>query len=575
MVLKPLIGSSLMTTARRCSQFLVALIALVMLVNTPGASQEISMPLDDESRATLTRGVLEKKISIVPQLNKLNFGLGRYDGINFYLKKSLSRIFFQDRTIEVTVTDIDFDDLNISLDLYHPVLGEGTLEFVFDQDLLSRITATDLLKIMLTSLGDENNLFVFADPQSRIFHLYSGLHSRDEGKLTRMTIEDARRQGFRECAFCFKKVLYLPDMAIETQIEKQWSELLLDYEPLIDGSARQAKLRNLGNRILRNWPFPLLGYDYSFHLIKSNNMNAIAIPTGKIVVSTALFEALENEQELEALLLLAISHVEMRHSLKQFHMKLTASQSSDAMKNLVKAAGSVAGIFPGGGLLGTLGSMSLGSTDGNRQSLSGYDDDFDRQADDLAALYFDLYHESRENLRTLIQKMQLAHLTRQLHPELGDQAQQFSFNRRIKQIENIEFFKFSGDDSFVFKPNNQPPVQLDLIYQSILDGENKLVVHISDRTILSDYFKADQDINISLLVQGPNGTRKFNLLEKFTTKDLWGAQLVFMASADRNPGFNREIQGVKLEMTGLGNYGDKRQEQFAEELTFEKGKLVY
>jgi hypothetical protein len=304
-------------------------------------------------------------------------------------------------------------------------------------------------------------------------------------------------------------------------------------------------------------------------------MTAIAIPTGKIVVSTALFEALENEEELEALLLLAIGHVEMRHSLKQFQMKLTASQSSDAMKNLVKAAGSVAGIFPGGGLLGTLGSMSLGSPDGSRQSSSGFDDDFDRQADDLAALYFDLYHESRENLRTLIQKMQLAHLTRQLHPELGDQTKQFNFNRRIKQVENIEFFKFSDDDSFVFKPNNQPPVQLELLYQSILDSENRLVVHISDRTILSDYFKADKDVNISLLVQGPNGIRKFNLLEKFTTEDLWGAQLVFMAPADRNPGFNREIQGVKLELTGSGNYGDKRQEQFAEELTFEKGKLVY
>jgi hypothetical protein len=564
-----------MTTTRRYSQFLLALIALVLLVNTPGASQEISIPLDEESRGILTRGVLEKKITIVPQLNKLNFGLGRYDGISFYLKKSLSRIFFQDRTIEVTVTDIDFNDLNINLELYHPVLGEGTLEFVFDQDLLSRITDADLLKIILTSLGDENNLFVFADPESKIFHLYSCLHTRDEGKLTRMTIEDARRQGFRECAFCFKKVLYLPDMAIEMKIEKEWSELLLDYEPLIDGSARQAKLSNLGKRILRNWPFPLLGYDYSFRLIKSSNMNAIAIPTGKIVVSTALFEALENEEELEALLLLAITHVEMRHSLKQNQMKLTASQNSDAMKNLVKAAGSVAGIFPGGSLLGTLGSLSLRASNGNRQSLSGFDDDFARQADDLAALYFDLYHENRENLRTLIQKMQLAHLTRQLHPELGDQSKQFDFNRRIKQIENIEFLKFSADDSFVFKPNNKPPVQLDLLYQSILDSENRLVVHISDRQILADYYKADKDINISISVQGPDGTRKFKLLEKFTTEDLWGAQLVFMASAGRNQGFNRDIQSIKLELAGSGNPGDKREEQFAEQLTFEKGKLVY
>ena len=564
-----------MTITRCYSLFVSILILLVLFVNYSGASQEISMPLDDESRKILTRGVLEKQITIVPQLNKMNFGLGRYDGVNFYIKKSLSRIFFQDHTIEVTVTDIDFNGLNINLELLNPVLGQGTLEYVFDRDLLARITDADLLDILLTSLGDENHMFVFTDPQSKISHLYSSLHTRHEGRLKRMTIEDARRQGFRECAFCFKKVLYLPDMAIEMKIEKEWSELLLDYEPLIDGSARQAKLRNLGKRILRNWPFPLLGYDYSFHLIKSNNMNAIAIPTGKIVISTGLFEAFENEEELEALLLLAIAHVEMRHSLKQYQMKLNASQNSDAMKNLMKAAGSVAGLFPGGSLLGSLGSLQFKASGDSRQSISGFDEAFDRQADELAALYFDLYHESRENLRTLIQKMQLIRLSRLLHPELGDQSKQFNFNRRIKRVETIEFLKFSDDNNFVFYQKNKPPVQLDLVYQSILNGENRLIVHISDRKVISDFYAGDSDINISILVQGPDGTREFDLAKNFITEDLWGAQLVFMASGNRANGFNRDIQSVKLQLTGPGQTGDKREEQYVEQLTFEKGKLFY
>lgn len=564
-----------MTTTRRYSLSIVSLIALVLLVNTSGAQQEINVPFDDNTREAIAGGILKKQITIVPQLNKLNFGLGRYDGVSFYFKKSLSKIFFQDHTIEVTVTNIEFDDLNITLEVSHPVLGDGTLEFVFSPDVLAGMSDADLLKIMATTLGDESNLFVFADQESKIFHLYSCLHTRDESKLTRMTIEEARSQGFRECAFCFKKVLYLPDVAIETRIEKVWSELLLDYEPLIDGSARQAKLSNLGKRILRNWPFPLLGYDYSFHLIKSNNMNAIAIPTGKIVLSTALFEALENEEELEALLLLAIAHVEMRHSLKQYQMKLTVNQNSDAMKYLMKAAGSVAGIFPGGSLLGTLGSLSLGESDGNRPSLSRFDEDFDRQADDLAALYFDLYHASRENLSTLIQKMQLAQLTRQLHPELGDQSKQFDFNGRIKRVNNIEFLKFSDDNSFVFNQKNKPPVQLDLLYQSILGSENRLIVHISDRKLISDSFKANKGIDMSLLVQNPQGTQKFKLLEKFITEDLWGAQLVFVASGNQNKGFNRDIQGVKLELAGSGQAGDKREEQFLEQFKFEKGKLVY
>jgi hypothetical protein len=196
----------------------------------------------------------------------LNFGLGRHDGITFYYKKSLSKIFFQDHNIEVKVIAIEFESMEISLNLYHPIFGIGNLRFVFDSDLISRVSNEDLMRIILTSLGDENNRYVFGDPESKIFHLFSCLHRKDEGQLSRMTIEKARRQGFRECAFCFQKVLYIPDLALEMEIEREWSELLLDYEPLIDGSARQAKMSNLGPRILRNWPLPLLGYDYSFHL---------------------------------------------------------------------------------------------------------------------------------------------------------------------------------------------------------------------------------------------------------------------------------------------------------------------
>ena len=564
-----------MTAKWRYRLFIISLTVLVLLPGISGAAQEIGAYLDDNSREAITRGILKKQISILPQLNKLNFGLGRFGGESFYYKKSLSKIFFQDHTIEVTVNNIAFEDLTITLILFHPVLGEGTLQFVFGEDFLSGISDADLLKIMITSLGDENHAFVFADPQSKIFHLYASLHTKDEDKLTRMTMEKARRQGLRECAFCFKKVHYLPDIAIEMQIEKQWSELLLDYEPLIEGSAPQAKLSNLGNRILRNWPFPLMGYDYAFILIKSNSMNAIAIPTGKIVISTALFEALENEKELEALLLLAIAHVEMRHSLKQYQMRLTANQNSDTMKKLMKAAGSVAGIFPGGSLLGTLGSLPFKTSGGRRPSFLQFDEDFDKQADDLAALYFDLYHDSRENLRTMIQKLQLAQLTRQLHPELGDQSKLFNFNRRIKRIENIEFYNFSDDHSFVFRQKNRPPVQLDLLYQSILDGENRLAVHISNRRILSDFYGANNGVKISILVQDQDGAREFKLLEKFITEDLWGAQLVFTASGDRADGFNRDIHSIKLLLTGPGQTGDKRAEQFVEQYAFEKGKLVY
>jgi hypothetical protein len=549
--------------------------ALLLIAGYCGASEDLPDSFDKKTQKTITKGVLDNQITIVPQLNKLNFGLGRYDGINFYFKKSLSKIFFQDHSIEARVTAVEFDDLKVSLDLFHPALGDGNLRFVFDRDLISRITDEDLRKILLTSIGDENNLYVFADPESKIFHLYTCLHTKDESKLIRMTIEEARRQSFRECAFCFKKVLYLPDMAVEMEIEREWSELLHDYEPLMDGSARQSKMSNLGQRILRNWPFTLLGYDYSFHLIESSTMNAIAIPTGKIVVSTALLEALENEEEREALLLLAIAHIEMRHSLRQYQMKLHASKNSDAMKSLVKAAGSVAGMFPGGSLIGTLGSLPFKASPGRHTSVAGFDEDFDKEADALAALYFDLYHENRDNLSSLIQKMQLVQMTKLLHPELGDGQKEFYFNDRIKRLEDTKFLYFSDQNSFVFKKKNRLPLQLDFIYQSIIENESRLILYINDRSLLPDFSEANGGGTLSILVQDKNGDQEFKLLGKYTTKDLWGARLTFKASGNNKQRFIRDTERVRLELTFPAKTGDRREGRIVEHLMFVKGKLEY
>ena len=564
-----------MTSVLRYQKFGFWLIALLLSEGYCGASEDLPDSFNEKTQETVTMGILDNQITIVRQLNKLNFGLGRNDGINFYFKKSLSKIFFQDRTIEARVTAIEFEDMTISLDLFHPVLGDGSLQFVFDQDLISRVTDEDLLKILHTSLGDENNLYVFADPDSKIYHLYTGLHNSDKSQFVRMTEEEARQQGFRECAFCFKKVLYLPDMAVEMEIAREWSELLHDYEPLVDGSARQSHMSNLGQRILRNWPFPLLGYDYAFHLIESKTMNAIAIPTGKIVVSTALLEALENEEELEALLLLAIAHIEMRHSLRQHQLKLQDSKDSDAMKDLMKAAGSVAAMVPGGSLIGALGSFPFKASAGRHTSVLGFDEDFDKEANALAALYFDLNHESRENLRTLIQKMQFAQLAENLRPELGGGQTAFNFNDRIKRVENTKFLYFSDENSFVFEKKNRLPVQMDLIYQSINENESKLFLYINDRSLLPDFSKANGDGTISILVQDKNGTQKFKLLEKFTTKDLWGARLTFQASGKNKQRFIRDTESIRLELTIPGKIGDRREEQICEKLKFDKGKLEF
>jgi len=390
-----------------------------------------------------------------------------------------------------------------------------------------------------------------------------------------MTKEEAEQQGYHQCGFCFKKVLYLPDLAVEMDIEREWSARIRKYEPLMDGTERQIYLSRLGKKLLQNWPVQLQGYNYSFHLIKSNRMNAIAIPTGKIVISTALMDALDNEEELEALLLLAIAHIEGRHSLKQYLLNLDDIKNSNTMKSLLEAAGSVASMFPGGSLIGTLGSLPFQKSPGTQSQILGFEEDFEKEADAMTALYFDLNHEDKRNLSSLIKKMQLAGLAEQLHPEFGDGRKDFFFNDRIKRVEDTKFLYFKDGYSFVFKKKNRLPVQLDLLYQSVLAKENKLIVYISDKSLLSALNDADDRKSISLLIQDQNEKQEFKLLEKFTTEDLWGARLTFKASGKKNQQFVRDIESVKLVLATPQKPTDRQGERLLEHFTFFKGKLDY
>ena len=133
--------------------------------------------------------------------------------------------------------------------------------------------------------------------------------------MARIKREDAEQQGYRPSGFCFKKVVYLPDLAVEKAIEAEWAMRLRNYEPIEKKSANQTHLTQIGEKVLKNWPFKLLGYHYAFYLSSSSDINAFAIPTGKIIITTALFDSLDSDDELEALLVYAIAHVEQRHSL--------------------------------------------------------------------------------------------------------------------------------------------------------------------------------------------------------------------------------------------------------------------
>ncbi|MBW2437073.1 MAG: hypothetical protein JRF29_07330, partial [Deltaproteobacteria bacterium] len=187
--------------------------------------------LDPASKKQIISNVLNKEIWVMPQLNKLNFGFGRHNGIEYFYEKTISKIFFQDKKLIAKIIDVNIELSEIALELFHPALGTATIKFEFSNTLLKQATPKDIENILLETLGDENHQYVVLDPDTRIYHLWSCNHFTDPSLMARIKREDADQQGYRPSGFCFKKVVYLPDLSVEKAIEAEWAMRLRHYEP--------------------------------------------------------------------------------------------------------------------------------------------------------------------------------------------------------------------------------------------------------------------------------------------------------------------------------------------------------
>ena len=298
--------------------FWICLLTLCIVWQSPVSAKSDTW-FDANSKAKIKKTVLNKDLLIMPQLNKLNFGFARHKDIEYFYEKTVSKIFFQDRKLEARVIDVIIEDPNITLELSHSMLGTGIIKFSLTEELLEQTTAEGIQKILLETLADENHQYVVLDAQSKLYHLWSCNHSSDPKLAARMRREDAETQGYRASGFCFKKMLYIPQFSVEKSLEREWTMRLRDYEPIEKDSKKQVLLTEAGQKVLENWPQKRVGYDYAFYLSDSRRIGAFAIPTGKIIVTTALFDSLANSDELEALLVYAMAHIEQRHSLKEYY----------------------------------------------------------------------------------------------------------------------------------------------------------------------------------------------------------------------------------------------------------------
>jgi hypothetical protein len=551
---------------------------LIILTATWSSSafsrDEADVFFDQKSKDQIKSGVLNKEMSIMPQLNKLNFGFGRFRGIEYFYEKTISKIFFQDKKLSARINDVIIEESEITLELSHPILGTGTVKYSFSANLLKQTTDQDIQKILLESLGDENHQFVVLDPASKLYHLWSCNHFPDPSHETRMKREDAEKQGYRPSAFCFKKMIFLPELTVEKAIAKEWTMQLRNYRFIGKDSEKQTHLSAVGKKILENWPVELLGYDYAFYLAESPTINAFSLPAGEIIISTALFDSLDNDDELEALLVYAIAHIEQRHSLKKYYSCLADEESTGAMKMLTTVAGVLAG--PAGGGISDALNLAITNESCTPHSLFGYQLNYVQQADSMVALYFDIHKKERRAVISLIKKLQFGELTEKLHPDLRlNHPVKNTGNARIKRLENINFKYFNQSTHFVSESSDKPPVQLNLKYHQIFEEENKVHIYLNERALLQLERNRNRLTDIRLSIKDKTGSHRFKHEMDLLTEDMWGAHLTFSASNGKEKKLLQDIEKIVLTIGSDRGPSGKLSEQPAKNYIFVPGTIEW
>ena len=240
----------------------VKLFILFLCINIIFLLPQFLKPFSEASyypiEETVKKEILSKKIIILPQFNHVNVGFNRVEDTEYYYIKSINKIFYQEKPLEVVIKNITFLKDSILLGLFNDIFGSGEIIFYFKEDKLKKATASSINKILITTLSDKNHSKLYCNKKTKTFHLPHCNHLPEKEDLICMDYEEANNLGFKPCAFCFEKLLYLPESSIENELEVLSTAQTHYYGPILLESEKKEYISKVAHEILKNWPFKLL-----------------------------------------------------------------------------------------------------------------------------------------------------------------------------------------------------------------------------------------------------------------------------------------------------------------------------
>ena len=162
----------------------------------------------------------------------------------------------------------------------------------------------------------------------------------------------------------------------EKEIGLEEHNKVIESQPVLRDEALNAYITKVGQRVADASHRPEL--EYTFTIIDSPAINAMALPGGYVYVNRGLLNFMNSEAELAAVLAHEIGHITARHAVQQQARGALASAAATV-------GGFVTAVATGSGYAGS--QISQVASIWAQTGLSGYGREMELQADSLGAEY--------------------------------------------------------------------------------------------------------------------------------------------------------------------------------------------
>jgi len=245
--------------------------------------------------------------------------------VNYVEVRGQSYAYFVPRRMKRLVDDgTDFRIRKFKTKKRHVILEMETVAgarldvLVYDNQKLTQVFLDEVVPLAMSTLfefGEAPSLPPFVGNQeSSLLHIVSCNHLPvADQRLEFESLDTAAAAGYRPCPVCFtdENILPLDDFSAVRMTAIERARLYQLAFPAVADSAVQDRVRQVGEKVLSNFPVDLVGYDYEFIVIRSPLPQALAMPTGFVFVSDSLLDMIEHELELEFVIAHEVAHCEL------------------------------------------------------------------------------------------------------------------------------------------------------------------------------------------------------------------------------------------------------------------------